>query len=92
MSFTLRGQGSRGDGRGSDWGSAESGGAIRIAGKIVGVLWGSQLAKQGPQGRAGLTSVLLKGSRCLSMVSFPFLPVAEQSKERGDCPGGAAVI
>lgn len=90
MSFTLRGQGSRGDGRGSDCGSAESGGGIRIAGEIV-VLWGSQLAEQGPQGRAGSTSVL-KGSRCLSMVFFPFLPVAEQSNERGDCPGGAAVI
>lgn len=26
------------------------------------------------------------------MVFFPFLPVAEQSNERGDCPGGAAVM
>lgn len=91
MSFTLRGQGLRGDGRGPDWGSAESGGGIGIAGEIIGVPWASQLAEQGPQGRAGLTSVL-KGSRCLSMVSFPFLPVAEQSNERGVSPGGAAVI
>lgn len=65
----------RGDGRGSDLGSDESAGGIRIAGEIL-----------SPAGLpADLASVLLKGSRCPWYGFFPFLACswAEQRDRAG---------